>query len=112
MSFLSVSWYSIVCGVPESCHSISVTRKYYAFIDYPLWDPVHFSDESELISLSTLSEFLWSVSHSCQPVFVFPYFDDVRNREAWNNNSLIPSVVPLHPHKGISSGDGRGCSES
>jgi hypothetical protein len=42
---------------------------------------------------------------------VFPCFDEVRNTEVWNNNILVPSVVHLHPHKGILSGDGRCCSE-
>jgi hypothetical protein len=90
---------------------ISLTRKYYAFIDCPLCDPGHFLDESELICSSTLSEFLSSFSRSCQPLCAILCFDEVGNRQAWQNNIVNPSVVPLCPHKGISSGDGWCCSE-
>jgi hypothetical protein len=68
-------------------------------------------DESDLISLFTLSEFLWSVSHSSQPLCAILCFDEVRNREAWNNNILVTSVVHFCPHEGKPSGDGRCCSE-
>jgi hypothetical protein len=107
-------FHSVLCSwkVPFTGEklSVSLSIKYCAFVDYPVCDPVHFSDESELISLSTLSEFLWSVSHSYQPVCAFPCFDEVSNREARTKNILIPWVVELRPAKGIYSGVGW-CSE-
>jgi hypothetical protein len=41
----------------------------------------------------------------------FPCFDEVRNRETWIATSWIPVWYTLRPHKGITSGDGRCCSE-
>jgi hypothetical protein len=74
---------------------ISHSREYQEIIEYTLGVLVYTSDQSDLISLVTWSEFFWSLWSSCQPVceFVcFVCFDEVRNTKAWNYNPLVPSV--------------------
>jgi hypothetical protein len=67
--------------------------------------------QSELISLLTLSEFMWSCGGSCQPVCALTYFEEVRNTEAWNSTSWYTGCYITHPLEGISSGNGRSGSE-
>jgi hypothetical protein len=105
MSFMSASWYFIVSGVLESCHALERWQQFHWLGNskHSLTTTcvlVHFSDQSELICLSTWSEFLWSLWGSCKAVCAFECFDEVRSTEAWKHNPLVPSVLYFALHKG------------